>query len=144
MIKRLAVACALLTAAACAATSPNAAPGKPDANAVVRVLVFNIHAGKDAAGVPNLEGVAALIRSTGADLALVQEVDRGTRRSGMVDQPRVMSETTGFPVAFGRSLDYDGGQYGIAALSRRGFVARFTESLPVEPVQARAGGSHES
>jgi len=143
MFKRLVLACGLLAAAGCAPQSPKAAPEKPDANASVRVLVFNIHAGKDAAGVQNLDGVAALIRSTGADLALLQEVDRGTRRSGMVDQPRVMSETTGFSVAFGRSLDYDGGQYGIAALARRGFVAQFTESLPVEPVQARAGGSHE-
>jgi endonuclease/exonuclease/phosphatase family metal-dependent hydrolase len=143
MFRRLAVACALLAAVGCAATSPNAAPGKPEPSASLRVLVFNIHAGKDAAGVPNLDGVAALIRSTGADLALIQEVDRGTKRSGLVDQPKAMSAATGYAVAFGRSLDYDGGQYGIAALARRGFVAQFTESLPVEPVQARAGGSHE-
>jgi len=143
MLKRIAAACGLLAAAACAAPSPKAAPDTPDANAVIRVLVFNIHAGKDAAGAPNLAGVAALIKSTGADLALVQEVDRGTKRSGVVDQPKVLSESTRFPVAFGRSLDYDGGQYGIAALARRGFGAQFSESLPVEPVQARAGGSHE-
>jgi endonuclease/exonuclease/phosphatase family metal-dependent hydrolase len=143
MIKRLAVACGLLVASACAATPPKAAPVTRDADAVVRVLVFNIHAGKDAGGVPNLDGVAAVVRSTGADLALIQEVDRGTRRSGLVDQPKVLSAATGFAVAFGRSLDYDGGQYGIAALARRGFVAQFTESLPVEPAQARAGGSHE-
>ena len=143
MLKRIAAAFVLLAAAACTTPSPKAAPDKPAANGAVRVLVFNIHAGKDAAGVPNLDGVAALIETTGADLALIQEVDRGTKRSGVIDQPRVLSELTRFPVAFGRSLDYDGGQYGIAALARGGFVAQFSEPLPVEPVQARAGGSHE-
>jgi endonuclease/exonuclease/phosphatase family metal-dependent hydrolase len=143
MLKQIVALSALLAASACATPSPKAAPEKPAPNAVVRVLVFNIHAGKDAAGIANLEGVAALIQTTGADLALVQEVDRGTRRSGVIDQPRVLSELTRFPVAFGRSLDYDGGQYGIAALARNGFVAQFSEPLPVEPVQERAGGSHE-
>jgi endonuclease/exonuclease/phosphatase family metal-dependent hydrolase len=116
---------------------------EPAPDAVVRVLVFNIHAGKDAAGTRNLEGVADLIRSTAADLALIQEVDRGTRRSGGVDQPLVIATRSGFAAAFGRSLDYDGGQYGIAALARDGFTAQFTESLPVAPIQTRAGGSHE-
>jgi len=42
------------------------------------VLVYNIHAGKDAAGVPNLERVVALVKSTKADIVLLQEVDKGT------------------------------------------------------------------
>lgn len=108
-----------------------------------RVLVFNIHAGKDAAGKPNLEGVAALVRSVDADLVLLQEVDRGTRRSGNVDQVERLAELTGYSAAFGRSLDYDGGQYGIAALSRRPITNDLTEALPIEPPQARAGGSYE-
>jgi endonuclease/exonuclease/phosphatase family metal-dependent hydrolase len=134
----------LSTLAACAGTSSRPAIPPPSVDARVRVLIFNIHAGKDAAGVANLTGVADLIRSTNADIALLQEVDRRTRRSGGVDQVRVISDATGFPVAFGRSLDYDGGQYGIAALARNGFVAQFTEPLPVLPTQERAGGSHEA
>ena len=42
-----------------------------------------------------------------------------------------------------RSLDYDGGQYGIGALSKDGFVFSETVPLSVQPAQARAGGSHE-
>lgn len=109
----------------------------------IRVLVFNIHAGKDAGGKPNLEGVAALVKSTDADLVLLQEVDRGTRRSGKVDQVQVLESLTGYSAAFGRSLDYDGGLYGIAALSKRGIGVHATEALPIEPPQARAGGSYE-
>ncbi|MCA1732114.1 MAG: hypothetical protein LC732_00745, partial [Acidobacteria bacterium] len=35
-----------------------------------RVLVYNIHAGKDAAGEPNIERIAELIASTDAHLVL--------------------------------------------------------------------------
>jgi endonuclease/exonuclease/phosphatase family metal-dependent hydrolase len=109
----------------------------------VRVLVFNIHAGKDASGKDNVADVARLIRSTNADVALLQEVDRNTNRSGKVDQLRTLADATGFSAAFGRSLDYDGGQYGIAALARNGFIYDETVGLPVTPLQERAGGSHE-
>jgi endonuclease/exonuclease/phosphatase family metal-dependent hydrolase len=116
-------------------------PGTSSAERSVRVLVYNIHAGKDAAGVDNLAGVAALVRETRADLVLLQEVDQGTRRSGNVDQPAVLAERTGFHVAFGSALDYDGGEYGVAMLSRWPIVSDTLIHLPVEPPQQRAGGS---
>ena len=126
------------------ACAPRTAVRSPEpTGAPVRVLVFNIHAGKDAAGAANLEAVADLIRTTEADLVLLQEVDKGTRRSGNVDQLAVIARRAERAGIFGRSLDYDGGQYGIATLARLSFVAHFTESLPVKPLQARAGGSHE-
>ncbi len=109
----------------------------------LRVLVFNIHAGKDAAGKDNIADLATLIRTTRADVVLMQEVDRGTNRSGKVDQVQALMGATRFSGVFGRSLDYDGGQYGIAAFARRGFVFNETIDLPVTPAQARAGGSHE-
>jgi endonuclease/exonuclease/phosphatase family metal-dependent hydrolase len=109
----------------------------------LRVLVFNIHAGKDAGGRDNLADVAQLARSSAADVVLLQEVDRGTNRSGKVDQLQALIDATRYGGVFARSLDYDGGQYGIAALSREGFVFNETVPLPVQPVQARSGGSHE-
>ena len=110
---------------------------------VLRVLVYNIHAGKDAGGRGNLDQVVGLIRSNGADLAMLQEVDRETRRSGHVDQVQVLADGTGLRGVFGRTLDYDGGTYGIAIFSRFGFSVNDTVPLPVSPVQTRAGGSHE-
>ena len=121
--------------AACATT--------PEARPSIRVLVYNIHAGKDASGQPNLDRVSDLIRSTAADLVLLQEVDRGTKRSGGVDQVAELARQTTYSSAFGRSLDYDGGLYGIAALARGRITNPSTESLPIEPPQARAGGSYE-
>jgi len=106
-------------------------------------MVFNIHAGKDANGRDNLLDVAQLVRTTSPDIVLLQEVDRGTNRSGKVDQLQALIDATEYHGIFGRSLDYDGGAYGIAALSRDGFVFSETVPLAVLPVQARAGGSHE-
>ena len=109
----------------------------------IRVMVYNIHAGKDAAGADNLERVADLIRRTVADVVLLQEVDRGTRRSAGVDQPVVLAQLTGLHVAFGKILAYQGGDYGIAILSRWPIIAETTVPLKVDPPQERAGGSYE-
>jgi endonuclease/exonuclease/phosphatase family metal-dependent hydrolase len=107
------------------------------------VLVLNMHAGYDGAGVDNLAGVAALIQSTAADVVLLQEVDRRTRRSGGVDQPLVLEQRTGLRAVFGRTLDYDGGEYGIATFSRWRIDSTEMVPLPVSPSQIRAGGSQE-
>ena len=109
----------------------------------IRVLVYNIHAGKDAKGVDNLSRVADLIRSTRADIALLQEVDRLTTRSGKVDQIDVLSRLTGFHAAFGKTLDYQGGDYGIAVFSRWPISEDSLIRLPVEPPQQRSGGVYE-
>jgi endonuclease/exonuclease/phosphatase family metal-dependent hydrolase len=103
------------------------------------VLVYNIHAGKDAGGIDNIARVAEVVRGSGADLVLLQEVDRNTQRSGGVDQPATLSRLTSFPAAFGKTLDYQGGDYGIAILSRWPIVTETLVRLPVEPPQDRSG-----
>lgn len=115
----------------------------PGTNAPVRVLVYNIHAGKDAKGVDNLARVAELIRTTNADIALVQEVDRGTTRSGNVDQVRVLADLTRLHSAFGKTLDYQGGDYGIAIFSRWPISSDTLLRLPVVPPQERSGSGYE-
>lgn len=109
----------------------------------LRVLVYNIHAGKDAAGVDNLARVAGIVRSSGADVVLLQEVDRGTRRSAGVDQLGELTRLTGYHGAFGKSLAYQGGDYGIAVLSRWPVTSDSVVPLPVDPPQERSGGSRE-
>lgn len=84
----------------------------------VRVLTYNIHAGKDAQLVDNLDRVAAIIDSTGADIVLLQEVDRRTQRANRIDHFAELSSRTGMHGVFGRSITFQGGEYGIAVLSR--------------------------
>jgi len=97
------------------APAPAAAPSLAGS---VRVMVYNIHAGKDAAGTPRIAELANLVGQTGADIVLLQEVDDSTRRSGGVSQPAELARRTGFRSAFGRTIDYDGGRFGNAILSR--------------------------
>ena len=135
----IAAALALIATAGCASL-----PWKTPRAQPVRILVFNIHAGKDAKGMDNLDGVANLIKTTRPDLVLLQEVDRGTARSGKVDQIDRLSTATGYAAAFAPSLvSYQGGQYGIAILAREYLGYHSTLPLSVTPVQTRAGGSRE-
>jgi endonuclease/exonuclease/phosphatase family metal-dependent hydrolase len=107
------------------------------------VLSYNIHAGKDAERQPNLERVAKVIDSLHADVVLLQEVDRGTERSGHVDQVGELERLTGMHGAFAKSLDYQGGDYGIAALSRWTIDSAETVELPTTPPADRGDGMYE-
>ncbi len=91
----------------------------------------------------NLERVADLVAASRADVVLLQEIDRGTRRSEGVDHLARLRELTGFNAAFGKSLDYQGGDYGIAILSRWPILAHETVPLRTDPPQPRAGGELE-
>ena len=135
----IATALALCAAAGCASLGWPFSRPQP-----IRVLVLNMHAGKDAKGADNLGGVADLVKTTRADLVLLQEVDRGTTRSGKVDQIDRLAASTRSASAFAPSLvSYQGGQYGIAALAREFLGYHITIPLAVAPVQTRAGGSRE-
>ena len=136
-------AAAILLAASClaAACAPHGTTG--GAAPPLRVLVYNIHAGMDAAQVPSLDRIAAVIRDAGADIVMLQEVDSVVERTGRVDEVAVLDSLTGLHGVFGRSLDFQGGSYGIAVLSRWPIVADSVVRLPVFPPQERAGGSHE-
>lgn len=116
---------------------------RPAPDRTVNVLVYNIHAGKDAKGAGNLERVAEIVTSTRTDVALLQEVDVNTLRSGLVDQVAELAERTGLRDLFGRTLDYDGGEYGIGVLTRWPVPHDTLFHLRVVPRQERAGGSYE-
>ena len=137
--RTLAVAFAAVALACTHAGGRSAQPG----GRTVTVLVYNIHAGKDAARADNLPRVAALVRSTGADLVLLQEVDRNTARSGPADQPAILSRLAGYPVAFGRTIDFGGGQYGVALLSRWPIRADTLVPLLVTPPPGQAPVNRE-
>ena len=128
-----------LTMVGCATVStPAPAPARE-----LRVMTWNIHAGADAHGAPSIDRIGAAIRAAAPDILLLQEVDSATRRSGGVDQLATLAAATGMTGVFGRSLDYQGGGYGIAILSRHPIIDHRTIRLPVEPPQERAGGAYE-
>jgi endonuclease/exonuclease/phosphatase family metal-dependent hydrolase len=90
-------------------------PGRP---ATFRAVSYNIHHGRGADDAIDLPRVARVIRAADPDLVLLQEVDQRTRRSGGVDQAAELARLTGLHAAFGKAIDYAGGGYGQALLSR--------------------------
>ncbi|MCF7808685.1 MAG: endonuclease/exonuclease/phosphatase family protein [Candidatus Marinimicrobia bacterium] len=82
------------------------------------VMTYNIHAGVGMDGVLDLERIARVIRDSDADMAVLHEVDKGTRRSFKVDQADSLGTLLGMESRFGRSIDHDGGEYGNALVSK--------------------------
>ena len=113
--------CALF--AACAA-SPGAATTR------LRILAYNIKHGHGMDGRIDLDRVAAMIRSLDPDVVTLQEIDNGCGRSGGVDQARALGEACAMESKFGAFMDYDGGRYGMALLSRHPVTASANVRLP--------------
>ncbi|OGQ94612.1 MAG: endonuclease [Deltaproteobacteria bacterium RIFOXYD12_FULL_57_12] len=85
----------------------------------LRVLSYNIHR---AIGIDRLfrpARIAKVLRHHEADLVLLQEVDVGVPRSGMLDLADEMSNAAGYPYhAIGLNVELSEGSYGNATLSR--------------------------
>jgi endonuclease/exonuclease/phosphatase family metal-dependent hydrolase len=92
--------------------------GRAELPAELRVLTYNIHHAEGVDGKLDLARIAAVIKSASPDLVALQEVDQGTARTGGVDQPAELARLTGMAVVFGRNIDYQGGGYGTAVLTR--------------------------
>jgi endonuclease/exonuclease/phosphatase family metal-dependent hydrolase len=99
---------------------------------VLRVVTYNIHHGEGVDGKIDLPRVAAVIASAEPDVVAVQEVDQGAARTARVDQPAELARLTGLKCIFARNIDYDGGGYGTAVLTR----------LPVKGVEQHRLPSH--
>jgi endonuclease/exonuclease/phosphatase family metal-dependent hydrolase len=84
----------------------------------LRVLSYNIHHGAGMDGKLDLERIARVIQDTGADLVALQEVDKGVKRTDGIDEPAVLAELTGMHAVFEKNIDFQGGEYGNAVLSR--------------------------
>jgi endonuclease/exonuclease/phosphatase family metal-dependent hydrolase len=96
----------------------------------LRVLSYNIHHGEGIDGRLDLQRIARVIRSAQPDLVALQEVDRKTARTRLVDQPRELSRLTELEVAFGGNLKVQGGDYGNAVLSRLPIARQDNHLLP--------------
>jgi endonuclease/exonuclease/phosphatase family metal-dependent hydrolase len=87
------------------------------------VMSYNIHVGVGMDKRQDLQRIAEVIKNNRCDLVGLQEVDRGVERTGRVDEIRELARLTGMDYAFAHNLDYQGGQYGVAVLSRYPILA---------------------
>jgi len=94
-----------------------AVASEPEATKV-RVLSYNIHHGEGGDARLDLNRIAAVIAGAEVDVVALQEVDQSTTRTGGVDQAAELARLTGMHVFYGKAMDYQGGAYGQALLSR--------------------------
>ena len=90
----------------------------PAAKRTIRVMTFNIHHGEGVDGKIDLNRIAEVIMSQKADIVGLQEVDRTVERTARRDLIAELAALTGMNYAFGKNIDYQGGDYGNAILSR--------------------------
>lgn len=98
----------------------------------LRVMAYNIHHCRGMDGVLDVERIANVIKASNADLVTLQEVDVNTQRNGGVDQAAELGRLTGMHARFGKAIDYQGGEYGQAILSRWPIAEFDVHMLPSE------------
>lgn len=97
-----------------------------NAQSQLKVLTYNIFHGENPykKGTPNLDDVAALINRIKPDVVALQEVDSATGRLEKIYGKRInwvaeLAKKTGMHGYFGKAMDFDGGGYGEAILTRK-------------------------
>ena len=82
------------------------------------IMTYNIRHGMGFDGVLDLNRTIQVIQAAEPDIVILNEVDDSTARAFHVRQADSLGRALGMQARFGRSIDYDGGCYGNALLSR--------------------------
>ena len=97
---------------------------------LIKVLTYNIHAAKGMDGKIDIKRIADVINKASPDIVALQEVDQNTVRSGYVDQPKELAKLTNMNLVYGPAIDYQGGKYGNALLTKYKIVRSNIIPLP--------------
>lgn len=105
----------------------------------VKVMSFNIRYCTPYLPIGNtaidIEGTASVIKNANPDVALLQEVDVNTDRSSKLDEIALISAYTGMKYYyFSKAIDYQGGSFGVAILSKYPIDYSKTHLLPKQAV----------
>lgn len=86
----------------------------------------------------DVDAVANVIKAENPDLVALQEVDVNTPRSGKAfNQAQQLAERTGLKYYFAKAIDYQGGEYGVAILSKFDIQEAKVYKLPMAPGTTR-------
>ncbi|MDR3110879.1 MAG: endonuclease/exonuclease/phosphatase family protein [Planctomycetaceae bacterium] len=110
-----------------------------DANTVLRVVAYNVHHCEGTDGKLDVERTASVMKRLNPDLIAVQEIDVNTRRTDKQNQAELLAKSLGMKFAFGKAIDYQGGEYGILILSKFPIVEQKMVLLPPKAQQEQRG-----
>lgn len=100
---------------------------------LIRVLCYNIHHANPPSRPDfiDIAAVANVIKQQVPDLVALQEVDVYTTRSGKaLHQAEELGRLTGMKAYFAKAIDYGGGEYGVAILSKHPIETPQNYALP--------------
>lgn len=80
----------------------------------LRFVSYNIQHGEGMDGKINLKRIAEVIAKEKPDLVALQEVDKNCTRSGKRDIAKELGELLNMEFRFGKSMSFQGGEYGNA------------------------------
>lgn len=110
-------------------------PAKKTKN--IKVMTYNIHhCNPPSAGDKiDVAAIAKVITNEKPDFVALQEVDVNTERSGKgLNQARELARLTGMNFFFSKAIDHQGGDYGVAVLSKFAILDSTRFILPIDPV----------
>ena len=96
----------------------------------LRVMTYNIRAGRGTDNRVDLGRIAGVIESFGPDVVALQEVDCGRARTSSVDQASELGARLGMEPSFAACIERGSGRYGIATLTRLPLVETEQVELP--------------
>jgi endonuclease/exonuclease/phosphatase family metal-dependent hydrolase len=96
----------------------------------LRLLSYNVRHATDMDGKKAMDRQADIINKTRADIVGLQEIDEKCSRSGSIDQAAEFARRTGTTAHFGSFMDFGGGRYGMAMLSKLKVIKSEVVRLP--------------
>jgi len=96
----------------------------------LRILAYNIHHGAGMDLELDLVRIATLIKDLNPDLVALQEIDSVVTRTNGINQAAVLGKLTEMESVFGEFMPYQGGKYGMAAMSKWPIIKSTNHRLP--------------
>ena len=129
----------LLISIGCSPSSDSDTPNIIEPEVIVveetlRVMAYNIHHANPPSkpGIIDIDAIVSVIRNQDPDIVALQEVDVNTGRSGPVNQAEKIAQKLGMHFFFGEAINYDGGYYGVAILSKFPLTEEKINRLPTQ------------
>lgn len=109
----------------------------------LKIMSYNIRHGEGMDNVLDLSRSANIIKAQAPDICALQEVDHFCLRTERVGQTAYLSEQTGMTGTFGKFMDFQNGEYGMATLSAKPLVSTKILPLPDGKYEPRSSIVHE-
>lgn len=125
-------------------TSTDRQASEKNNGSIIKVLCYNIHHANppSIADSIDIQAIAKVIIEQQPDLVALQEVDVFTSRSGKtLHQAEELARRSNMRAYFAKAIDYGGGEYGVAILSKHPLEA--TKNYPL-PTAAGTGGEQRT